>query len=265
MSSTGAVPPALRHVEQVMGTAISFEILDPLPDPASLGEAVHWLHHVDDTFSTYRYDSQINRLGRGEIALEDVEDQVRDVLRRCVELTSITNGAFDAFDLTERSDSTLDPSGYVKGWSIELAARILEDGGATTFCINAGGDVLLRGAPMPRATWRVGIRHPDRADRQAATLELAGPCGVATSATYERGAHIIDPSTGQPTTVLASATVVGPDLAVADAYATAVFVMGLAGLEWIEQQLGYSAFLVTHDERAHWSSGLDGALAHRSD
>ena len=247
-----------------MGTAISFEILDPLPDGERLGEALRWLHHVDDIFSTYQYGSQINRLGRGELALEDADEEVRDVLRRCVELTSITNGAFDAFDLTKRCDSTLDPSGYVKGWSIELAARILEDGGATTFCINVGGDVLLRGAPTPRATWRVGIRHPDQADRQAATLELVGPCGVATSATYERGAHIIDPSTGQPTTELASATVVGPDLAVVDAYATAVFVMGLSGLDWIEQQPGYAAYLITHDERTHWSSGLDGALAPRS-
>lgn len=242
-----------------MGTVVSFDLRPPLPVAAALDQAIRWLHHVDDTFSTYRYDSQLNRLGRGEITLAEAYEDVRHVLARCMELTAITGGAFDAFDLAERSDSTLDPSAYVKGWSIEGAARILEEGGATTFAINAGGDVLLRGAPLPRPTWRVGVRHPEHSDLQAVALELAGPCGVATSATYERGAHIIDPATGQPTTALASATVVGPDLGVADAYATAVFVMGVPGLEWIEDQADYDAYLITHDGMAHWSAGLDAA------
>jgi thiamine biosynthesis lipoprotein len=85
-------------------------------------------------------------------------------------------------------------------------------------------------------------------------LELRGPCSIATSATYERGAHIIDPSTRQPATTLASATVVGPDLGVADAFATAVFVMGLPGLDWIEEQSGYDAYLITHEGRTYWST-----------
>ncbi|MEQ1787672.1 MAG: FAD:protein FMN transferase, partial [Acidimicrobiales bacterium] len=59
---------------------------------------------------------------------------------------------------------------------------------------------------------------------------------------------------------LASATVVGPDLATADAYATAVFVMGIDGLDWIESQPGYDAYLITHADTTHWSSGLDEAF-----
>ena len=85
-------------------------------------------------------------------------------------------------------------------------------------------------------------------------LDLSGPVAIATSATYERGAHIIDPRTGEPTTALASATVVGPDLGVADAYATAVFVLGAKGLDWIEGQDGYSAYIITHDDTTSWSS-----------
>lgn len=251
---------AHRHVEHVMGTAVSFDLRSPLPDEAALDEAIRWLHHVDDTFSTYQYGSQLNRLGRGEITLAEADDDIRDVLTRCMELTAITGGAFDAFDLTERCDSTLDPSAYVKGWSIERAACLLEDGGATTFAINAGGDILLRGAPLPGPAWRVGIRHPDQPDRQAVTFELVGPCGVATSATYERGAHIIDPASREPTTAIASATVVGPDLAISDAYATAVFVMGRPGLDWIEDQAGYDAYVITHDGLTNWSAGLDAAM-----
>jgi thiamine biosynthesis lipoprotein len=66
----------------------------------------------------------------------------------------------------------------------------------------------------------------------------------------------------QPTTRLASATVIGPDLSVADAYATAVFVMGVDGLEWIEEQPGYDAYLITHEGQTHWSSDFDRSRPH---
>ena len=250
-------PASIAHVEYVMGTAVSFDIRAPLPARGTLEAAASWLHHVDGTFSTYRVESQVSRLGRGEIGLGDVDRDVRDVLRRCLQLTTLTGGAFDGFDLTERNGSTLDPSGLVKGWSIERAASILDAAGAVNYCINAGGDVLLRGAPEPGRSWRVGIRHPQCQDRQATVLELTGPHAVATSATYERGAHIIDPATREPTTMLTSATVIGPDLGVADAFATAIFVMGLSGLEWIEEQAGYDAYIITNDGQVRWSSRFE--------
>jgi thiamine biosynthesis lipoprotein len=248
--------PSLHHVEHVMGMVVSFDVRPPGPHGDAVGDAVRWLHHVDATFSTYKYDSQINRLGRGEVDLAEVDDEVRHVLRRCIELGAVTNGAFDAFDLTERNGSTLDPSGYVKGWAVQRATDILLAAGARNFCINAGGDIALVGAPAAGA-WRVGIRHPDQPDRQATVLEVRGPLAVATSATYERGAHIIDPATRQPTTDLASATVIGPDLGVADAYATALFVMGLDGLDWIDAQPGYAGYLITHDDQTYWTNDFD--------
>ena len=65
------------------------------------------------------------------------------------------------------------------------------------------------------------------------------------------GAHIIDPATGAPTADLASVTIVGPDLTYADAYATAVFVMGIDGLNWLaERHPDYAAFLITRDDMA---------------
>ncbi|MEY2478364.1 MAG: FAD:protein transferase [Actinomycetota bacterium] len=240
-----------------MGMAVSFDIREPLPAAGALDDAVRWLHDVDARFSTYRRDSQISRLGRGEIALTDVDDDVRFVLRTCLDLNAITEGAFDAFGLTERHGSTLDPSGFVKGWATERAADILEGAGARNFCVNAGGDIVLRGTPMALRAWRVGIRHPSRPARLATTLELRGPDSVATSATYERGAHIIDPAAQRPTTQVAAATVIGPDLGIADAYATAMFIMGLPGLDWIEAQPGYDAFLITRSRRTHWSSDFD--------
>ena len=103
----------------------------------------------------------------------------------------------------------------------------------------------------------MGIRHPDDAQSVAAVLELHGPMAVATSATYERGAHIIDPHTGQPTTEVASVTIVGRDLAVVDAYATAVFVMGVEGLQWLDTRPGFDGLVLTRDGAQHTSAAFD--------
>jgi thiamine biosynthesis lipoprotein len=239
-----------------MGTAVSFDIRDSAPDDSGLAEAVRWLHHVDETFSTYLPDSPISRLGRGEIALEDLDDEVGDILLLCERLREDTQGAFDAFAVPAPNGTTLDPSGVVKGWSIERAAQILEAHGHTDFSINAGGDIALRGHAAPGTPWTVGIRHPDDRDQIAMVLELVGPAAVATSATYERGAHIIDPSTAQPTTELASVTVIGPDLTLVDAYATALFVMGPRGLDWVARHPGYEAMAITHDARVLQTRGF---------
>jgi thiamine biosynthesis lipoprotein len=167
-----------------------------------------WLRWVDATFSTYRADSEISRLDRGD--LDDPHPLVGEVLARCEALRRETGGYFDA-----HAGGRLDPSGYVKGWAVERAAAF----GRGRFMIEAGGDVVLRGP------WRVGIRHPHERDRLAAAITVAD-CAVATSGAYERGAHVIDPHTGRPASGLSSVTVVARDLGTADAYATAAFAAG---------------------------------------
>ena len=246
----------VRHVEHVMGTAVSIDIRGTLPADGALGDVLAWLHHVDETFSTYRAESEISRFGRRELHVDDLTSETRSVLARCVELRSITDGAFDIASVPAPNGTHLDPSGYVKGWAIERAAAMLEAAGARVLCINAGGDVAVRGCPIGTPGWRVGIRHPSLPSLLARVLTVTGPAGVATSATYERGAHIIDPRCGTPTTSIASATVIGPDLGTADAYATALFVMGIDGLDWIEERDGYDGYVITHDDTTHWTTGF---------
>ena len=240
--------PGSHHVEQVMGTAVSIDLRQEIP--GAIDDVVAWLHHVDDTFSTYKIESPVSRFGLGEITVDDLSDEVRDILLLCEELYDDTGGAFDAWSVPAPNGSHLDPSGVVKGWSIERAAEMLTAHGATDFCINGGGDIAIRGEAAPGEPWRIGIRHPALADKVATVLVGTGRLAVATSATYERGAHIIDPATQEPTADLASVTVVGPDLTFADAYATAVFVMGVDGLRWLdEHHPDYAGFVITHDER----------------
>ncbi len=252
----------LHHVEAVMGTSISIDIVDS-HDRSLIDELVAWFHDVDEVFSPYREHSPISRIGRGELAPTDeqVGPDIREVLQRCGELSEATNGVFDVWSLPSPNGSRFDPCGYVKGWSVQRAGRLLGERNVVDFCLNAGGDVLLGGCTHKGAPWRIGIRHPDDAMMVALTLEATGPLAIATSGTYERGAHIVDPRDGRPVCELASATVVGPDLADADAYATTLYVMGAEGLYWLAEQPGYSGCVITRDGRV---IATDGFNAYRS-
>jgi len=203
----------LRRVEEVMGTAISLHIADPLPVPEleRLADRVFdWFHEVDRRFSTYKADSEVNRLQRGELDAAAGSPDLRDVL---------------------------------------------DAAGAGNHCINAGGDLRVRGRPAPGEEWRTGIRHPWEA--QEVCWVLAGTdLAIATSGTYERGFHVIDPYRGEAAKELRSVTVVGPDLGRADAYATAALAMGRAGLDWLARLEGYESGVVTEDGRAFRSAGL---------
>jgi thiamine biosynthesis lipoprotein len=170
----------------------------------------------------------------------------------------VTDGAFDA--RRHRPDGRPDPSGYVKGWAIEEAAWILDSAGARNYWVNAGGDIVARGEAAPGQPWRIGIRHPDRPDRVAAVLAVSDRA-VATSGSYERGDHIRDPrDRGAALAGLRSVTVVGPALAFTDAYATALFVMGLDGLRWLASHPDYAALAITTDDRVVWTQGMERYL-----
>jgi len=232
----------LSRVEHIMGMPIVVDVRDAEVDEAVVVRMFDWLRRVDAIFSTYRDDSEISRLNRGELALEDAHADVRDVLRRCDELRAETGGYFDA-----RFGEGLDPSGLVKGWAVERAAAILAGAGLRSFAVNAGGDIRLSGGALPEPCWRVGIQHPLLRDRVAAVVE-GSELAVATSGAYARGQHVRDPHTGRPPSGVLSVTITGPDLATADAYATAAFAMGSAGPRWTARLRGYEAMTILADQ-----------------
>jgi thiamine biosynthesis lipoprotein len=249
----GVAAAGLRRVEQIMGTAISLEIADPShPDVVSTlaDEVFAWMREVDARFSTYRPDSEVSRLDSGDLTTDDASGHVRDVLATCADLWRDTDGYFDVY-----AAGRLDPSGYVKGWAAQVASDRLTAAGAVNHCVNAGGDVRVRGHARPGDPWRVGVRHPW--DSGAVCLTLVGSdLAVATSGTYERGQHVIDPRSGGAATGLRSVTVTGPDLGRADAYATAAVAMGTAGLDWLAGLSGYESAAITDDGRYFHSDGL---------
>lgn len=228
---TTTTAPARRvWVEQIMGMPISVHLrggsgaLDNGAETA-VAQAFSHLRRVDRVFSTWRDDSDLMRVRRGLLPEADAHPWVEEVRQLCAAAEAETRGLFSA-DLS-RTDGTrvFDPTGLVKGWAVEGAARHLALLEGVSYCVNAGGDVVAgtgRRAQDPRA-WRVGIQDPRDRTRIAATVEVVAGA-VATSGNAARGAHILDPRMGEAVRRSGSATVTGPSLLWADIWATALFV-----------------------------------------
>lgn len=257
METTATTEPRTIHVEHCMGTVFSIDVRDAGDWSDALAEVVRWLHHVDAVFSTYRSDSIISRLDRGELEPSDAGPEVREVLDACEQLAAVTRGAFSA-----RTGGRLDPSGYVKGWAIDRAAGMLADAGVRNGAVNGGGDMQLLGGATPDRPWRVGIANPS--DPQQVLVVVEGrDLAVATSGTAERGGHITDPATGEAARGLRSVTVTGPRLAEVDAYATAAFVLGADALAWVETLDGYEAMTVSAEGSLTRTNGFPAAMPPR--
>lgn len=227
-----------------MGTTASVEICDRMPEArlsSLFDEAFAFLHAVDAQFSTYRSDSEVSQLNAG--LGPSPSAMMQTVLSRCAALANRTHGYFSAY-----ATGTLDPSGFVKGWAAQVASDRLVAAGALNHCINAGGDVRVRGLAASGEPWRVGVRHPFSPEAVCCVV-VGTDLAVATSGVYERGHHVLDPFTGAPATGLRSVTVVGPDLGEADGLATAAVAMGLDGIAWLSTLDGYESAVVTDDGR----------------
>lgn len=257
MSHTATVGPAV-HVEPAMGTTVSFTVHDGC-DPAvarqAIAEACGELRAADELFSTWKPWSPMSRLRRGAARLDtfpdDVAAQLASVLALSWQVRQATDGWFDPWAIP----GGVDPTGLVKGWALERAAAVLRRAGLLA-TVNGGGDIVTCGIPL-EGPWRIGVRHPWRPGSLACVVTVSSPAqAVATSGSYERGSHFVNPRTGARTSgAVASATVVGADLAVADALATALAVGGGAALDSM-RLVGYEAYLVGHDGSEQSTDGF---------
>jgi thiamine biosynthesis lipoprotein len=222
-----------------MGTAVSFDLRSAIRDSA-LEAACTWLHTVDVTFSTYQPDSEICRISRGELSVDECRPEVAEVLELCETYRQLSDGYFSVTALGK-----LDPSAVVKGWAVEAASTILLRAGSQRHAICGGGDIQLIGASTD-PPWQVGVVDPFDPTQVCTVLSVTNGA-VATSGTSQRGPHIIDPKTGRPATELASVTVVGHHLTHVDALATAGLAMGHQAREWLSDIPGIEAHAVSAD------------------
>lgn len=244
-----------RRTEDVMGMPVTVDVRDAAVTDAALAAVFAELRRVDEMFSPFKETSAISRINSGVLALADAPALVSEVLALCGRFRETTHGYFEPWH-----QGRLDPSGLVKGWALARGAALLDARGYANYFVDGAGDVRTRGSSGDGEAWRVGIRHPVERDKVARVI-LARDLAVATSGTYEKGAHIYDPHTGRPATDLVSLTVAGPDIVTADVFATAAFAMGTAGIGFIEAQPGYEAFAITPDLEGIFTSGFDALCA----
>jgi thiamine biosynthesis lipoprotein len=203
----------------------------------AIADAVAELRAIDVTYSPLRPDSLVSRLRRGEVNPESYPP-LADIVARCAAMRAATDGWFDAWAVP----GGFDPGGLLGGWAVERAAARLRAAGVHDYAVVRGADVVVRGHAPHGGPWRIAVHHPSDRRRPAMVLEMTSGA-VGTSGVGGRVDHVVDPHTGEPARQLAAATVLGPDLAVADGYATALYAAGPAGLRWFPTADGYRALL----------------------
>jgi len=148
-----------------------------------------------------------------------------------------TQLAFDSLAHTlrfRRPGVRIDLGGIAKGYAVDAAAESLRARGVRDALVDISGNMFALGAPAHADRWRIGIRDPRDRVPYFARLQLGSREGISTSGKYEQFVahngrtygHIMDPRTGQPADGLISVTVIAPSAMTADAWSTALFVLG---------------------------------------
>ena len=245
---------------EVWGTILYIAAISTTLEKSAIETAIEnvkkFLFEVDDVFSTYKSESVISKLRRGEIEIGGCSDDVIEVWSACGFASELSEGAFNPWAVV----GGFDPSGYVKGWAADRVADMLVAAGVEHVQVNAAGDLTLRGGFLTqegvREPWKIGVVNPDNPQEVLRVFEITDGA-IATSGTYERGAHIIDPHSGLIAIGAKSATVIGPDGGLADAMATALMVAGDDGSQWFgrEELLDYSAWVIERNDGGAWGVG----------
>lgn len=235
-----------------MDMPVVVEVVDDKVRQEDIEKIFEYFKYIDDKFSTFKEDSEITRINRGEIKRESSSNDMQEVLRLCDETEAETDGYF-----TMHRGEKLDPLGLVKGWAIWKAAGQLKDMGYKKYYVDAGGDIQTAGRK-----WRVGIRNPFNRNENVRIVEVDGQ-GVATSGTYIRGQHVVNPKKlDEPITEIVSLSVIGPNIYEADRMATAAFAMGKLGIGFISKLKGFEGYMISKDGVATFTPGWEKYAIH---
>ncbi|MCF8529039.1 MAG: FAD:protein FMN transferase [Aquiluna sp.] len=248
-----------------MGTTFVFQIEDEWSTAeleAICKNAMEILDDADLRFSLYKSDSEISRLNSRALswdAASGVQKTIRDEASVWKERT---NSFFDPVSPV----GVYDPSGLVKSWAAQNAARYLEANGLRNFTLNAGGDIFLSKGLTSPLLFRVGLSNLTPIASESAgsnlILDLAKTDfrAVATSGSAERGEHIWRK---QDSSFL-QATVVAKDLVLADIWATALISGGDQALALFRERVSPAdacAIAISEDLSISSSAGFAALLA----
>lgn len=250
----------MKESRSLMGMTVTVEVIDAHVTRADIDRVYQYFTYIDETFSTYKENSEITKINKGILKETEYSDDMREVLRLCEETKHQTHGYFNI----QGRDGNLDPSGLVKGWSIYHASELFKDAGFKNFYIDAGGDIQVAGHNAMGEKWNIGIRNPFKnpfEEKEIVKVVYVEERGVATSGTYIRGQHIYSPYEKDASiTEIVSLTVIGPNIYEADRFATAAFAMGKKGIEFIEELPDHEGYMIDAKGIATMTSGFDKYL-----
>lgn len=267
------------RTEVLMGTLVTIHVVAPGTDDA-IERAFGWFREIEARCTRFDETSELRQLTTTVGVAVPASAILFEALRFAVTVAADTGGAFDptatrshgepvesspsyrdiAIDVDRQTVTllrplTLDLGAVAKGLAVDAAARELAP--YRDFAIDAGGDLYLGGHNPDGGLWSVGIRHPRADDGLIDSLFVSGKA-VCTSGDYERGSHIFDPRIDSPSTACASVTVVAPTAMLADALATAAFVLGPAeGLALLARH-AVEGLIVTPALERYETAGLRG-------
>ncbi len=266
-----------------MGTVVSIEVDAP---EQVVERAFGWFRHVEEHCSRFDVASELRQLPVG--VPTEASPTLFEAVRFALLVAEETGGAFDPtvggrmaargfnrhYRTHEASDApgcddvsfrdvqidvqqrtillrrplTLDLGAVAKGLAVDAAARELQP--LRNFAIDAGGDLFLGGCNRRGEAWCAGVRHPYSSGELIDRIQVSDRA-VCTSGTYERGPHILDARNGEAALAVASATVVAPSTMLADALATAAFVLGPAAGIALLERMGVEGLIVMQDLTCH--------------
>lgn len=235
-----------------MGMHVTVEVRDG-DEKQGCDRVFEYFQYIDETFSTYKPNSAISQINRGELTEDQYPPDIKKIFMLAEETKKATRGYFNIW----RPEGFWDPSGIVKGWAIWQASLLLLRAGHKYFFIDTGGDIQGQVEDADKQSWRVGIRNPFKHEEIVKVLRTTSQ-GVATSGTAERGQHIYNPfKPGQQLLEIVSFTTIGPNVYEADRFATAAFAMGREGINFIESLEGLEGYMIDSQGIATKTSGFE--------
>jgi len=242
----------IKQTKDLMNMTINVEIVDSFLKASDLDMVFSYFESVEKRFSFFRDDSELTLFNNKKINRDFLSDDLKTILDLAENTKQETNGYFDILT----SDGKYNPSGLVKGWAIYNSAKLLLKKGYKNFYVEAGGDVQVHGLNTRAKKWSVGIQNPFDPSHIVKVVHLKD-AGIATSGTYRRGQHVYDPHDREKSLdEILSISVIGPNVYEADRFATAVFAMGVKGIDFIENLDGFEAYMIDKNGIATQTSGF---------
>jgi thiamine biosynthesis lipoprotein len=241
----------MKKTAIVMAMPVTIQVTDKNATAEDINEVFAYFHYIDKKFSTYKKNSEISQINRGEINSRQYSKEMNEILKLSEITKKETDGYFDI-----NISNSLDPSGIVKGYAINNGANVLIKKGYKNIYVEIAGDIQVYGGNGTDKFWKIGIQNPFNLAEIVKVVKLKDR-GIATSGNYIRGKHILNPNQKKPTDEIASISVIGPNVYEADRFATAAFAMGKKGIGFIEGLKGFEGYMIQKDKHAIFTGGFN--------